>query len=479
MHERKKTVDLAWEYVESVWEDVVADIDYLVQVESVEDLSHATPDMPFGPAPHEALVRALRIADRLGLKTTDCDGYVGYADVKGARDQYIATIAHTDIVPLGTGWTVDPLRVTRREGYLLGRGVLDDKGPLVLSLYAAHFFARSSATLPYTLRCIIGSNEETGMRDVEHYLAHEPEPLFCFSPDASFPLICGEKGKFDACFATTAIPAEEGIIVSIEGGVATNAVPGKAVAVLRARVEDVIPNKNVEVDLVGTDESGAELIRVTAHGRGGHASTPEGTCNAIGVLVTALLGSGLCKGPELGFLTFLHTLLEDSHGRALGIDSKDEKFGSLTCVGGTVRTVVEGSKRRFEQTIDVRYPMSTTSERILRAVDEIATSYGCRTVSHDDMPPFYLSPDSADVHALLEAFWEVTGRCEGAFTIGGGTYSRHFDRAVAFGPDTPYEPAPDWVGQEHGPDEGISEGALKQALVTYIVAIERLMGLSW
>ena len=100
----------------------------------------------------------------------DLDGYLGYADLEGASPRYIATIAHTDIVPLGLGWTVDPLDVTRRDGYLLGRGVLDDKGPFVLSLYAAHFFCRQVAEtgqrLPYTLRCIIGNNEETGMKTI-------------------------------------------------------------------------------------------------------------------------------------------------------------------------------------------------------------------------------------------------------------------------------------------------------------------------
>ena len=36
-------------YVDEVWEDVVADIDDLIQVESVEDRDHAAEGMPFGP----------------------------------------------------------------------------------------------------------------------------------------------------------------------------------------------------------------------------------------------------------------------------------------------------------------------------------------------------------------------------------------------------------------------------------------------
>ena len=83
------------------------------------------------------------------------------------------------------------------------------------------------------------------------------------------------------------------------------------------------------------------------------------------------------------------------------------------------------------------------------------------------------------IRALLTSYWDVTGRTGDAFTIGGGTYSRHFDHAVAFGPLDEADPTPDWVGPEHGADEGVSEEALKRALKVYILAIARLMRLSF
>ena len=71
-------------YVDEVWEDVVADIDRLVRHDSVEDLAHAEPGKPWGPAANAALVEAERMAARLGLEVTDLDGYLGFADVPGA-----------------------------------------------------------------------------------------------------------------------------------------------------------------------------------------------------------------------------------------------------------------------------------------------------------------------------------------------------------------------------------------------------------
>ena len=259
-------------FVDEVWEDVVEDIRTLVKIESVEDLEHAEPGKPWGPASNEALVAAEKIAARLGLAVTDLDGYIGYADLAGESDGYIATIAHTDIVPLGLGWTFPALDVTRKDGYLIGRGVLDDKGPFVLSLYAAHFFARaveaSGKKLPYTLRCIIGNAEETSMGDVKHYLEHCPEPLFCFSPDADFPLICGEKGVYQGEFRTVDAVAG-GKLVELDGGTVANAIPGLACAVVRADAAALPAADHIEIEPAGDG-----LARVSAHGKGGHASAP-------------------------------------------------------------------------------------------------------------------------------------------------------------------------------------------------------------
>ncbi len=82
----------------------------------------------------------------------------------------------------------------RREGWLLGRGVIDDKGPAVLSIYAGAFFLREGITPRYTFRALLGCDEEVGMTDVKHYLAGHEQPLFLFTPDAEYPVCNAEKG---------------------------------------------------------------------------------------------------------------------------------------------------------------------------------------------------------------------------------------------------------------------------------------------
>jgi len=456
-------------YIDEVWGDVVDDMATMIAVDSVEDIPHAEPGKPWGPGPYEALSRGLAIAGRLGLDAHDCEGYLGYADLPGASAKQVATIAHADIVPVGTGWSSDPFTLTRRDGYLFGRGILDDKGPLVLSLYAAHFFVRkvqaTGEPLPYTLRCILGSNEETGMGDVEYYLERYPQPDFLFTPDADFPVCCGEKGLYGADLRFPV--AADGVIVELDGGTVSNAIPSVATAVVRA-----------DAPLAGTDRievvaAGEGLVCLIAHGIGGHASMPEGTVNAIGLIVDYLLDNGLFSPAEKPFLDLEHLVFAAWDGSALGIDATDDIFEPLTIIGGTIRT----EDGEFCQSLDCRYPKSTTGDAISARLAKLAAEHGVTFCAGRDVVPFYVDPTSPQIQTLVGTYNEFTGSDAQAFTIGGGTYARHFKNAASFGPNDRSVPKPDWVGEEHGPDEGLAEDQLRLALKIYIVAIARLMEL--
>ena len=453
-------------FVEKNWEDIVKDIESLVAIRSVEDLDHATDEMPYGPASYEALCKGVEIAERLGLDAHNCDGHIGYADVPGDSERQIAMIAHTDIVPEGSGWTFDPFKLTRKDGYLIGRGVLDDKGPFVLELYCAKFFAeraaRTGERLPYTIRCIIGNNEETEMADVEWYLERYPQPEFLFSPDADFPLICGEKGGYSATIRSGKV---SDVIVDFCGGTVGNAVAGEATALVRADAATLPAAERITVEAV---EGG--LARISAEGIGAHASTPAGSINAIGLLVDYLLENGLFSEGEKSFLEMEKLVFGSTDGSTLDIAASDDLFDPLTCIGGTIRTV-DGV---FEQTIDSRYPTSITGDEITRRVGALCEAHGCTLTVDLDMVHFSTDPNSDGIQALVRTYNEYTGRNDKPFTIGGGTYARHFKAGGAFGPNDPNFPMPDWIGAEHSADEGFSEEQFKRALEIYIVSVARL-----
>lgn len=456
------------EYVERVWPEMLEDIAALVAIPSVEDLSKAAPGAPWGPGPKKALVKALEIANKVGLDPTDADGYIGFADLSGASDVQIATICHADVVPEGPGWHHDPFKMEVKDGWLIGRGVLDDKGPLVVSLYAAKFFADKGKQLPYTLRCIIGTNEETDLRDVEYYNAHYPQPAFLFTPDAEFPVCCGEKGGFSATFRSP-VPSD-GMIEDFEGGTAGNAIPSLASVTLK--VEDAsqgfTPAESIDIEVLGPTE-----VRLTAHGIGGHAAYPEGTKNAIGMLIDYLWDEGLYAPSEKLFLELERRLMGSTDGSTLGIAATDDVFEPLTCIGGTIK-VKDGV---FEQTMDARFPKTITAEEIQSKMETLAAEHGCTLTVDLALPVFYIEPSSPEVQACIDAYNERTGKHKKPFTIGGGTYAREFKNAVSFGVEDTDIATPSWAGAMHGPDEAVSEDLLKDALAIYIDAIDRLMKL--
>ncbi|MGD9559438.1 MAG: Sapep family Mn(2+)-dependent dipeptidase [Oscillospiraceae bacterium] len=445
-------------------EKIVADIARLVAVPSV--LAPAAPGAPFGPAVRQALDVALDIAAGMGLDTCDGDGYVGWASLPGEERGHIATIAHVDVVPAGEGWSGDAFTMRERDGWLLGRGVSDDKGPAVLCLYAAKFFKELGVPLQYELRVLLGCNEESGMGDLPYYFEDNPQPLFCFSPDASFPLCNGEKGNFLGWYTSGPV---QGTLLAFDTGDAPNVIAGNASCLLDADPAGLPAAERITI----TEENGH--ARLSASGISGHAAKPEGTLNAIGVLVGYLLDNHLCSESEIRFLELMRRLHDHSDGSGLGIACEDEVFGALTCNGGVVK-LEDG---RLGQSVDIRYPTSTTGDALVAALAAEGEKHGASFAAERIDAPFYIPPDAPPIQALLNAYSEVSGHEAKPFTMGGGTYARHFLRAVSYGPQDRHIPQPDFAGAEHGPNEGASLQALLTALKIYILGLWWLMQLDY
>ena len=130
---------------------------------------------------------------------------------------------------------------------------------------------------------------------------------------------------------------------------------------------------------------------------------------------------------------------------------------------------------RFEQTLDSRYPTAITGEKITETITELAARYHATVECDLDMVPFVTDPKSAAIRTLIDTYNEVTGNSDEPFTMGGGTYARHFERAASFGPNDPHVTNPDWVHGEHSADEGVSEELMRRALGIYNLSIARLM----
>ncbi|MCT8165352.1 MULTISPECIES: acetylornithine deacetylase [unclassified Pseudomonas] len=106
---------------------------------------------------------------------------------------------HTDVVPVdGQAWTVDPFRLTEREGRLYGRGTADMKGYIASVLAAVPAFLAEPLTMPVHLA--FSYDEEVGCLGVRSMLEalqqrpHKPRLCLIGEPTELKPVL-GHKGK--------------------------------------------------------------------------------------------------------------------------------------------------------------------------------------------------------------------------------------------------------------------------------------------
>ncbi|MGI6151306.1 MAG: dipeptidase PepV [Christensenellales bacterium] len=434
----KQQIDLVESIIESEREQLVSTLVELIRVPSKR--SPAVAGMPFGKDCADALALALNRAASLGFATENKENILGWVEF-GQGEELLAILAHLDVVPEGEGWTVDPFGGEIKDGFVYGRGSQDDKGPAVSALFAMHAIKKAGIPLNKRVRLILGCDEESGSSDIRYYLEHCEIPTMCFSPDADYPLVNGEKGLLRLSL-TAKFPQSEKLprLLHAAGGERANIVAPKAYAVVEgfscSEIEGIC--KNVEtrlgvsilcMDCPEPGCSGKNAVRIDVSGKAAHAASPQEGNSANTALFELLSLLPLGDSSIKARLVELNRLLPhgDTRGRAAGIARKDEISGELTCNPGIFSLNSDG----FEVTLDIRYPIEAKGDAILsdfqRATELLSVSL------KTDNPPHYVSPKSPLVKNLLAAYTDVTGNEAYCICIGGGTYARDFEEGVSFG----------------------------------------------
>ena len=207
--------------------DLLKSLSEFVAINSVYDESTVCEKHPFGEGVSKALNYIANLATKDGFEVTNYDNKV-VEIIYGRGKKNITIMAHADVVPAGEGWDQNPFQVVEKKGVLYGRGVSDDKGPLLAAYYALKALRDAGELGGYQIRFLVGGNEESGSLCMEHYFKtlKKPAPTYGFSPDSDFPLIFAEKGIIGFEIETYVdIPG----LISIEGGLASNAVIEKCV----------------------------------------------------------------------------------------------------------------------------------------------------------------------------------------------------------------------------------------------------------
>lgn len=436
---------------------ILAELAELVAIPSVsESLEGAH---PFGEACTQALETALQIGERHGLKGRNMENYCGYARLEVNDDSAdFGLIAHLDVVPPLDGWLGDPFQMQIRDGWAIGRGVMDNKGAAIASYWALEYLRQHSHPR-HNWRVFLGLNEERGMRDLAYYLEHQPAPALSLVPDAVFPVCYAEKSHLNVRIA---LDLSETNIVSIEAGTVPNIVPAAAKAV----IADLKAYEANPQDLAGLPTRTME-----AEGRSKHASMPDGSLNAVGVLARKLLDEGLVNPAGRKLLELLESLANDIHGELTGTARDDEALGNTSQVGSIART--EG--RTLYYTFDTRFPAIAKADEIAEDLQRFYDPQGIsfEVLRKDDAIP--QDPKAPLIGALTRIVNEELGTDLKPYTMGGGTYARKLPNAYAFGleQDGQQPPSflPDGQGGVHQPNEALNIAGYMQGIAILIKAM--------
>src|SRR5699024_1880299 len=195
MEKMKTTEEQLLKEIDRLKEQMILSIQELVQIKSVAGPKKE--DAPYGEGPKAALLHTLKLAENLGFKTVNLDNQVGYAVYGDASDEdYIASVGHLDVVPEGDGWKYPPYSAKIEDGTMYGRGVLDNKGPIMTILFALAAIKNAGAKIKRPIRIVFGTDEETGkFRDIHHYLTQQKPPKYGFTPDCKYSVVYSERGR--------------------------------------------------------------------------------------------------------------------------------------------------------------------------------------------------------------------------------------------------------------------------------------------
>lgn len=445
-------------------QEAIARLCALLKIPSVLDYKTASPEAPFGQAIEDALNYMLKIASEDGFKTVKDGGYAGHIEYGGEPEaEIVGILGHLDVVPAGSGWTYPPYEARIVGRKLYGRGAMDDKGPTMAAYYALKMLKDLQIPLQKRVRLILGTDEETAWRGLDHYFKNHEMPTLGFSPDSDFPLIYAEKGILHLELSHKFFDRE---LLLLKGGERYNIVIDEAEAItvsdFRTDFDAYLKNNHLKGTTLTTQKDNQTTYHYKVEGIASHAMEPEKGINAGTHLASFL--KQVITNPLLDFVNdFFH---QDFNLKRLDAFFEHPEMGLVTCNVG----IINLSQEEGSIGIDIRYPIDFDVNLFLDNLKAKLKLYNLEITNKTNKTPHYVPVDSELVQTLYESYVKYTNDFKNKpKTIGGGTYARALKQGVAFGMEMPWA-----TSQAHQRDEMMDIDDFILAMAIYAEAIMRL-----
>ena len=435
-------------------EELLKSLKEFVAIDSVYDEDSRDEDNPFGKGVSSALKYIANLAKKDGFIVHNYDNMV-VEILTNKLEPNITIMAHADVVPTGTGWPQDPFTVLEEGDFLYGRGVADDKGPLLSAYYGLKALRDNNLLGNYQVRFLVGGNEERGSLCMEHYFhtLKMKQPTYGFSPDSAYPLTYAEKGIIGFVVRKEI----NSPIISMKGGVASNSVIEKCEVLLKEDLNliDFLNKNDVDYSYLA---KGEEML-LTFNGLAAHGSVPwmgkNAAMNAVKYLGEYFNNEDLKK---------LYALYNPTRGEGVNASAHSEDMGDNSLNVGLFS--LENNK--LEMVVNYRHIETVTAEQMINNIKEASKPFEVEVLGVS--PLLYYPKDHPLIKTLLRVYQEETGDLETPIIAsGGGTYAKEADNIVAFGMEYPgHDP------KMHGVNENTKKSYLFESMGIYAHAIIEL-----
>lgn len=431
------------------------DLAKLIAIPSIRDETTKQKGTPFGTAIAQAMTVFGEIAKRLDFIVAQDDGYAMHAQL-GEGEDYIGVLGHLDVVDVKReDWHSDPFQLQERDGIWYGRGVNDDKGPLLAALYAAARIKAEGCKLKHPIRIIAGGAEETTWECMEHYFQHYKQPLCGFSPDGNFPIVNGEKGILQVRFL---FPADKTIKIT----------SSPRVNYVCERVDIEISGEYQKADFPHADEwqRDKDGCKLTYLGKTALSRNPQRGENALFTFAKDAYGKLTQQASFYTLVKLIYEVfLDDMYGEKSGLYHEDADMGK----GSVCIMSCNSNCEEIELCVDIRYVKGIECAAILERLRQLSLAYGCDLEIIKQKRLLYVPENSTLIQSLKTAYQRVMKEDAQVFTKGGASYARMLDHGVAFGATFPDEDP-----NVHMADEHMPIASLQKAMDIYYEALKEL-----
>jgi Acetylornithine deacetylase/Succinyl-diaminopimelate desuccinylase and related deacylases len=418
-------------YIRTCQADMISDIQTLIRIPSINGDTKIC---------EEALDWILAKAARMGMITRKAStGDVGIIQI-GSGEMTMGILSHVDVVGIGDSekWTFPPFEGKVAKGFIWGRGIVDDKGPAIMCLYALKAIRELNIPLNQRIWLIIGTCEESEWTDIENLKREFGCPDYGFSPDGDFPIFNREKGYCDVLLTFREPCIDQ--LAELSSGDSVNTIPSKAVIAIKGHDREVFD------------------------GIGCHSSVP-----AIGINAISKMAVEKSSLTQFNFIRFLcDYLAKDYNGTALGIDSEEAMKAPPAERTTIVPTILSMSDGTVKMNLNMRLWFDVNKASIEKCFDEAGKKYGFTYEIHDFLKAMTVNENEEFLRVMADVYSEYGFEPEFRLAVG-SSYAKSMPHFVSWGPIFETD-----LSCAHMEDERLSIDSMMVATKMYATYIARI-----